>query len=36
MKDKLSTVLEGLGKIASALAVVSKAELEVMSLFNED
>lgn len=36
MKDKLSIVLKGLAKVALALTVVSKAGLEVMSLFNED
>ena len=35
MKAKLSTVLKGLGKVASALAVVSKAGLEVLDLFKD-
>ena len=35
MKDFLSNALEGLGKIAAALAVLSKAGLEVMSLFED-
>lgn len=32
MKDKLSVALEELGKVAAALAIVSKAGLEVLSL----
>lgn len=35
MKGTLSAVLKGLGKVATALAVVSKAGLEVMSLFQD-
>ena len=33
MKGKLSKALRDLGKVAKALAVVSKAGLEVLSLF---
>ena len=35
MKAKLSTALRDLGKVAKALAVVSKAGLEVLSLFKD-
>lgn len=35
MKEKLSTVLKGLSRFAAALAIVSKAGLEVMSLFKD-
>jgi len=32
MKEKLSVVLKELGKVAKALAIVSKAGLEVLAL----
>lgn len=32
MKEKISLVLQGLGKVAKALAIVSKAGLEVLAL----
>lgn len=32
MKAKLSAVLKGLSKVATALAIVSKAGLEVLAL----
>ena len=33
MKVKLSTALKDIGKVAKVLAIVSKAGLEVLSLF---
>lgn len=34
-KKELSTALKGLGKVAKVLAIVSKAGLEVLSLFKD-
>lgn len=34
MKEKLSFALNGLGKFAKALAIVSKAGLEVLAVIN--
>ncbi len=35
MKDKLSTALHVLGKVAKALAIVTTAGLEVLSLIKD-
>ncbi len=35
MEAKLSTALRGLSKVATALAIVSKAGLDVLALINK-